>query len=104
MWIHGSEINKADIRFGLRELDALDYCRMMGWAASDEEIAENTGLSGPEVTAFVEKCDRGELINIEPPAEGAPYLSGFCPRCGAPLLIAVPLDFDDYDTANITEG
>jgi len=55
-------MEKADIRFSLRELDALDYCRKMRWATSDEEIAENTNLSKAEAAVFVEKAATSGLI------------------------------------------
>jgi hypothetical protein len=63
MHLEGSKIPKAEIRFSAREIRALDFCRKVGWATSEEEIAEKCEMSKAEAAWFNEKCIESGLIN-----------------------------------------
>lgn len=53
-----------DIRLSVKEIKALDFCRSVGWATSEEEIAEKCGMSETEAAWFNEKCIEGDLISF----------------------------------------
>lgn len=58
----GAKIQKDEVRLSVKEIKALDFCRSVGWATSEEEIAEKCGMSETEAAWFNEKCIEGDLI------------------------------------------
>lgn len=62
---HGAIITKDEVRFSVKEIKALDFCRKVKWATSEEEIAKKCNMSIAEAAWFNEKCMEGGLIVLE---------------------------------------
>jgi hypothetical protein len=60
----GAGLKKGEIVFNVREMEAMEWCRIRGWRTSAESIAKHTDLNEDEAMKFVEKAYVAGAINF----------------------------------------